>query len=126
MPDPLNVIGLQTSYVAAGLAGGGVRALLRPSGQRVKTMLTAVAGGPIAAYLTPGIIALGGHFGYWPADAETAQQLALSVGFSVGLAGMTVCETIINAVQRWSRNPTLPPRPGAAIATAPQPKDSVE
>jgi hypothetical protein len=108
MADPLQIyLGIKTANVVAGLAGGAVRAILRPRVGAVWTMVTGFAGAMAAAYLTPLVIALASHWGYLPADASTAMDLERAVSFVVGLTGMSVCEGIVLAGQRWGKNPVL-------------------
>lgn len=106
--DPLQaMIGVKTSHLIAGIAGGIVRALLAGS-----DMMTAIAsvviGSLTAGYLTSPVYKA--VTVYFPASADTSTEHA--VGFLVGLTAMLICEGALRFAKQWSKNPTMPP--GAA------------
>ena len=75
MTDPVQaLIGVKLSHLAAGLAGGVVRALLRPGATMLGSVAAALTGTISAAYLTPLVVY---HFSRWdwlPSSAEHASQ----------------------------------------------------
>ncbi len=110
MTDPVQaLIGVKLSHLLAGLAGGVVRALLRPGVTMLGSITAAITGTITAAYLTPLVVYHFGQWGWLPSLAEQAIQMEHAVGFIVGLTGMTICEGIIGLVQRWRENPQVPP-----------------
>lgn len=102
------VLGLNLVHLASGTAGGIVRGLINPSYTWTTRISSAVVGGLTAGYGTPPAA----HFvrrwlelwGYPFGDVEG------SVGFLLGLCGMTICEGAIRWSRRW-RDAGIPPMP---------------
>ena len=102
--DPLQAfIGVKTSHLVAGIAGGVVRAFL--SGSDMMTAIASVVIGSLTAgYLTtPVYKGLAANF---PATADPSTEHA--VGFLVGLTAMLICEGVLRYARQWSKNPRLP------------------
>lgn len=108
--DYLTYIGIEVSHIAAGLAGGIVRAVLRPGGSFLTCFSTTFVGVLSAAYATP-LAKI--YLGLTEADLAMTNALA----FGIGLMGMSVAEGLIRFGKRWEANPTLPGPP------APPPAD---
>ena len=92
MPDPLASLGVTLHHLIAGLAGGLVRALMKPDGHPVQTLSTAIVGALSAAYLTPLVM-------YFASLPETA-SLENAVAFTIGLSGMTAAELALRRLRR--------------------------
>ena len=114
MPPPSGdfvFLGLYLVHLASGTAGGIVRGLVNPSYNWTTRISSAIVGGLTAGYGTPAAA----HFvrkwlelwGYPFGDVEG------SVGFLLGLCGMTLCEGALRWAKRL-RDGHLPPVPPAA------------
>jgi hypothetical protein len=98
--DPLQaLVGIKTTHLLAGIAGGTVRAFLAGGGV-VSGISSVVVGALTASYVSP--LALE----YFPGTVADKSELA--VVFLVGLTGMLICEGVTKFVKSWSRNPKLP------------------
>ena len=106
--DPLQAfIGIKSSHLVAGVAGGIVRAFL--AGNDFGTAIASVVVGSLTAgYLTSP--AYNAVTGYFPSTTDSSTEHA--VGFLVGLTAMLICEGVLRYVRSWSRNPTIPPLEG--------------
>lgn len=103
----LMMLGVSYVHLVSGVAGGIVRGLINPTYTWTARLSSAIVGGLTAGYGTPPAA----HFvrrwleawGHGFADVDG------SVGFLLGLCGMTVCDAAI----RWARKlrDSLPPLP---------------
>lgn len=102
--DPLQaMIGIKTSHLIAGVAGGVVRAFL--AGSDLMTAIASVVIGSLTAgYLTSPVYKA--VTVYFPTTADTSTEHA--VGFLVGLTAMLICEGVLRYARQWSKNPKLP------------------
>ncbi|KZE34085.1 hypothetical protein IMF23_04225 [Chelatococcus daeguensis] len=102
-------LGVNIVHLASGVAGGIVRGLINPSYTWTARISSAVVGGLTAGYGTPATA----HFvrrwlelwGYPFGDVEG------SVGFLLGLCGMTICDAVIRWARRWRDGPPSAPLP---------------
>lgn len=105
--DPLQaLIGIKTTHLVAGIAGGTVRAFLSGGGWLAATA-SVIVGCLTAGYLTSPAFSLA--LAYTPLPAEDASEHA--IGFLVGLTAMMICEGALRVARTWSRNPRLPLKP---------------
>ncbi|WP_262265511.1 hypothetical protein [Microvirga yunnanensis] len=102
-PDPSvhTILGVEVGHLVAGVAGGIVRAIIRPGQSLFQSASTAFAGVLCAAYATP---FLKTWLGISVADTATTNAVA----FFIGLVGMSVAEGAITMAQAWSMKPRLP------------------
>jgi hypothetical protein len=94
--------GVKAASLAAGAAGGGVRALLI-RGDFYSSIVAVVTGIFAAAYLTTPIYAMLLRYTALPVE----QALERSVSFLVGLTGLFLCEGVLLWAKRWASNPSL-------------------
>lgn len=102
MPDPdfLKEVGLKAPDLFAGLSGGIVRTLFETRFKPVVTILSAVSGGLTANFLAqPFSVGFDKIFSAWFGGVSIDHGVA---GFFVGLTAMTICQSIIAKVRRWS------------------------
>ena len=104
--DPLQtLLGIKTTHLVAGVAGGIVRAFLAGGGW-LAAISAVVIGSLTAGYLTaPVYSAARAWFPLLAGDASSEH----AIGFLVGLTAMLICEGVTKAVRGWSNNPKLPP-----------------
>ncbi len=112
MPPPdwlQQFLGVKAMHVAAGIAGGLVRGMVRPEVSWTRRLTVAAIGGLTAGYGTPAVAPAVAHWaGLW---GYPAVEIAGAVGFLLGLCGMTLCDAAINWARRFRDWP--PPRPPA-------------
>lgn len=102
--DPLQaLIGIKSTHLIAGVAGGVVRALLA-GGDVMSAIAAVVVGSLTAGYLTTPVYQAATN--YLPLVKDQSTEHA--VGFLVGLTAMLICEGTLRAVKTWSRNPKIP------------------
>lgn len=117
-PDWLHgAIGAKFVNVISGIAGGLARGLVSPGFSLSQRISSAVVGGLTAGYGTPAVMPIVRRWldlwSYPTGDIEG------SVGFCLGLVGMTICDALIRWAKRWRDGPppSLPPgRPGGATS----------
>lgn len=103
--------GLNEVHLFAGIAGGLVRGLIARNVSWAQRITSAVVGGLTAGYATPAVTPLVRHWlslwSYPTGDMEG------SIGFALGLVGMTVCDALIRWARRWRDGlpPLAPPGP---------------
>jgi len=97
-PDWLyNLIGVKFVNVIAGFAGGTIRGLIAHNFSWPQRLSSAVVGGLTAGYATPAAMPIIRKWlDLW---AYPTGDIEGSVGFALGLVGMTVCDAVI----RWAR-----------------------
>lgn len=101
MADPLQAwLGIKSYHLIAGFAGGVVRAFVRPGATKLQAFGSCVVGALTAGYMTPVAVI------YLPESASIGGEGA--TGFVIGLTGMAVAEGLIQLVNRWRNNPTIP------------------
>lgn len=113
-PDWLqSVIGVKLVNIASGFAGGIVRGLVNPHYTWPTRISSAIVGGLTAGYATPPVsIFVRRWFDLW---GYPSGDLEGSVGFLLGLVGMTICEAAIRWAKRWRDGPpNFPPAPPRA------------
>ena len=103
--DPLQaLLGIKTTHLVAGVAGGIVRAVLA-GGSWMASVSSVVIGSLTAGYLTtPVYAAAKAWFQLLAGDASSEH----AIGFLVGLTAMLICEGVLRFIRGWSRNPKLP------------------
>lgn len=103
--DPVHaLLGIKTTHLVAGVAGGAVRALLAGGGW-LAAISSVVIGSLTAGYLTtPVYAAARAYFPVLTGDISTEH----AIGFLVGLTAMLICEGVLRFIRGWSRNPKLP------------------
>lgn len=102
-------IGVKTPHVIAGLVGGSVRGLVSPHFSWPQRLTSALVGAGVAGYGTPfaGPI-LRKWLDLWQYPIGDIEG---SLGFALGLVGMTVCDALIRWARRWRDGPILPTPP---------------
>lgn len=99
-------IGVKTPHVVAGIAGGVVRGLISRGFTWPQRLGSAVVGAAVAGYGTPFCAPiLRKWLDLWQYPAGDIEG---SLGFALGLVGMTVCDALIRWARRWRDGPTLP------------------
>lgn len=106
LQDFFNLLGLKIGHLAAGFAGGIVRAFLVGTSPAA-AVASVVAGSLTAAYLTNPIAH--GFFKFWGVQQDMQGEHA--VAFIVGLTAMLLCEGALRYARNWSKNPTIPGAP---------------
>ena len=103
--DPVQaLLGIKTTHLVAGVAGGAVRALLAGGGW-LAAISSVVIGSLTAGYLTtPVYAAARAYFPTLTGGISTEH----AIGFLVGLTAMLICEGVLRFIRGWSRNPKLP------------------
>lgn len=100
------VIGVKLFNVISGVAGGIVRGLIARGFSWSQRIGSAIVGGLTAGYVTPAAMPIIRKWldlwSYPTGDIEG------SVGFCLGLVGMTVCDALVRWVRRWRDGPLLP------------------
>jgi pilus assembly protein TadC len=100
--DLFTLLGVKLSHLAAGVAGGVVRAFLVGSGIYA-AVSSVVTGALTAAYLTVPVTNA-----YTKATGISADMnFEHGVAFVVGLTAMLICEGLIAKVRTWSKKPNL-------------------
>lgn len=93
------VVGIKSAHVVAGVLGGVARGLVSRGFSWSQRIGSAVIGAIVAGYGTPAAAAIVRHWlsgaGYPPSDIEG------SVGFALGLVGMTLCDVLIRRARQW-------------------------
>lgn len=98
-----SILGIKITHIAAGVAGGAVRALLMGGGW-MAAFTAVLIGSLTAAYFTTPAYYLLSRYTSIPQEPSTEH----AVGFLVGLTAMMICEGFLKYARGWSRNPTLP------------------
>lgn len=102
------LVGLKTPHVIAGIFGGLVRGLVSPAFSWPQRLSSAIVGAAVAGYGTPIATPIVRHwFASW---VQMNGDIEGSVGFALGLVGMTVCDALIRWARRWRDG--QPPQPG--------------
>lgn len=96
------LIGLKTPHLLAGLVGGVVRGVISPAFSWPQRITSAVIGAAVAGYLTPAAAPVARR---WLETASGPGDIEGSVGFALGLVGMTVCDALIRIAKRWHDGP---------------------
>lgn len=93
------LIGLKGTHVLAGVVGGVVRGLVAHGFSWTQRLTSAAVGGFTAGYFTPVASPIARQW----LDAWTSPQgdIEGSVGFALGLVGMTACDALIRWAKRW-------------------------
>ncbi|SEG59357.1 hypothetical protein [Bosea lathyri] len=114
-PDFLHqLVGVKVVNVVSGVAGGLVRGLIAKGFSWPQRLSSAMVGGLTAGYATPAAMPIIRKWldlwSYPTGDIEG------SVGFALGLVGMTICDALIRWARRWRDGapPFTPPRSGAS------------
>ncbi len=92
------ILGVKLSLLVSGILGGVVRPMVLGGGW-MASFFSAFAGGVASAYFTV------------PITYSKMNYLDIpegTVGFIVGLTGMSLCEGIIRIGRIWARKPVLP------------------
>ncbi|MBS7703165.1 hypothetical protein [Chelatococcus asaccharovorans] len=94
-----HVFGIKSVHLCAGFAGGIVRALINSHYTLAARISAAVVGGLTAGYGTPPAAQIVRRWlDLW---GYPIGELEGSVGFLLGLVGMTVCEAVMRWARRW-------------------------
>lgn len=108
-PDWLHaLVGVKSTHVVAGIIGGLVRGLVARGFSWPQRLGSAIVGAAVAGYGTPLAAPLARKWlDLW---AYPAGDIEGSLGFALGLVGMTVCDAVIRWARRWrDEPPRLPP-----------------
>lgn len=101
--------GMKEIHLFAGFAGGLVRGLVAHNFSWPQRITSAIVGGLTAGYGTPAVTPLVRHWleiwSYPTGDMEG------SIGFALGLVGMTICDALIRWARRWRDGPPTLPMP---------------
>lgn len=108
--DPLGLIlGIKGAHIIAGLAGGIVRAMTTSQRSLSRGVTISIAGAITAGWCTPTVAPIVTEFvgrtGYPTAGIEG------SVGFGLGLIGLSLTDLAIGWVRRWLDRTSPPPAP---------------
>lgn len=104
--DPVQaLLGIKSTHLVAGVAGGIVRSFLT-GGDWMTAVGSVVVGSLTAGYLTTPVY--GGVKAYFPTLANDVSA-EHAIGFLVGLTAMLICEGVLRAARGWSKNPKFPP-----------------
>jgi hypothetical protein len=103
--DPLQTwIGVKSTNLLGGMAGGAVYAIL-VKGTRSESFGYVIVGTATAAYLTVPVYAVSlKYLPVLPVDNATEN----AIGFLLGVTAMYLCRTAINMVRKWSKSPIIP------------------
>lgn len=104
-------IGVKSPHLIAGVAGGLVRGLIAKGFSWPQRISSAVVGALTAGYATPAVVpALQYWIDLW---GFRAGELEGSVGFALGLVGMTICDALIRWARHWRDGgpPSITPPP---------------
>ena len=103
------VFGIKLPHLIAGLFGGTVRGLVSKGFTWPQRMSSAIVGALTAGYATPAAVPIlqrwADLWGYRMGELEG------SVGFALGLVGMTICDALIRWARRWRDGPPTLPTP---------------
>lgn len=106
-PTPFEAFfGVKIAHIAAGLAGGTVRALLT-RGSWGGAVTSVIVGSLTAAYMTQPVYEIATT--YLPIAVTRSSEYATS--YVVGVTGMFLAEGLITWARRWAKNPSLPSNP---------------
>lgn len=112
MPDPgwfADVLGVKLVNVSSGIAGGLVRGLVARGFTWPQRLTSAIVGGLTAGYATPAVMPIVRKWlDVW---SYPTGDLEGSVGFGLGLVGMTICDAVIRWARRWRDGPPSMPAP---------------
>lgn len=108
------LIGVKFPHAVAGIVGGLTRGLVSPGFSWTQRISSAVIGAAVAGYGTPLAAPMARKWldlwSYPYGDIEG------SLGFALGLVGMTICDALIRWARRWRDGPPppfVPPGSGA-------------
>lgn len=112
-PPPPDIVytifGLKIPHLLAGLAGGVVRGQISKGFTWPQRLSSAVVGALTAGYTTPAVVPALQHWAnLW---GYRLGELEGSVGFALGLVGMTICDALIRWARRWRDGPPTLPMP---------------
>lgn len=103
MIDPIgggwDFLGIKAPHLLAGALGGLVRVLSRPEEGITRKIFTTMVGAIVAGYATSPVTGIA--LNYLSAYHLDEASIAGSVGFLLGLTGLSICEGIIRIAQRW-------------------------
>lgn len=106
-----DIVGVKLVNVVSGVAGGLVRGLIAKGFSWPQRISSAIVGGLTAGYATPGVMpVIRKWLDVW---SYPTGDIEGSVGFALGLVGMTVCDALIRWARRWRDGPPpgfVPPR----------------
>lgn len=97
-------LGVKLGHVLAGAIGGIIRTLVKPRRTMLQNILGAITGVFVASYGTPILSVLADHYGL---DTVPDESLEGALGFLLGLAGMSLCEAILNKISSWGKSKGL-------------------
>lgn len=99
-------IGVKSAHAVAGIFGGLVRGLISRGFSWTQRISSAVVGAAVAGYGTPFIAPVARKWlDLW---AYPSGDIEGSLGFALGLVGMTVCDALIRWARRWRDGPPPP------------------
>lgn len=103
-PDWLHqLVGVKLINVFSGIAGGLVRGLVARGFTMTQRISSAIVGGLTAGYATPAAMpVIRKWLDLW---AYPTGDIEGSVGFCLGLVGMTLCDAVIRWARRWRDGP---------------------
>lgn len=105
----LQALGVKGAHVYAGVAGGLVRGLVSRGFSWSQRLSSTVIGAAVAGYGTPAASPIVRKWldlwSYPTGDIEG------SLGFALGLVGMTICDVLIRWVSSWRNGPPSLPMP---------------
>lgn len=99
-PDWLyQMLGVKGVHVYAGIFGGLVRGLVAKGFSWSQRITSAIVGAGVAGYGTPFISPIARKWlDLW---SYPAGDIEGSLGFALGLVGMTICDALIRWARRW-------------------------
>lgn len=100
------MIGVKSAHAVAGIFGGLVRGLISRGFSWTQRISSAVVGAAVAGYGTPFMAPVARKWlDLW---AYPSGDIEGSLGFALGLVGMTVCDALIRWARRWRDGPPPP------------------
>lgn len=111
--DPLAaLVGIKLAHTFAGLAGGLVRALTRSDQSWSRRVTISIAGGLTAGWCTPTVAPIVAAI--FDAARYPAAGIEGSVGFGLGLIGLSAADLMLGWARRWldRLSPPGPPPAG--------------
>lgn len=99
----LDILGLKGPIVAAGLAGGVLRALSRKRYKLREMFASPICGALAAGYLTESVLYYIRKIGF---DVHPSDQVATNAAaFCIGACAMWIADLMLDALVRWFKGP---------------------
>ena len=100
MQDFLDLLGIKTSILAGGLAGGVLRALSRRRYKMREMIASPICGALAAAYLTMPVMHYAKAVGWPMPPPEADQATTLAAAFLLGVSAMWISDLLFETIVR--------------------------